>query len=123
MHQLRVHLSTGDGEIAHRKPVDFKRRERFLLSDVDLIIGRSIEHNCRVILRESLLDLRAIGDVDLGALEARDLIFASGKYRFEFDAQLSATTKNRDSLHVSIMTRLSLLATVRQDFAVHLHAS
>jgi hypothetical protein len=61
-------------------------------------------------LRERVLDLRTVRDIDLGAFKACNLIFASGKYRLQFDTQLSTTAKNRDSLHVPIMTRLGLLA-------------
>ena len=58
MDQSRVDLPAGDGEIAHREPVDFECGERLFFRDVDLIVGGGVEHDRRIVLSERVLDLR-----------------------------------------------------------------
>ena len=109
--QLRVDLAAGDGQVADGEAVDHERRQGLLFGDVDLVVSGGVEHNGGVVLGQRVLDLRGVGNIDLGPFKTGDLIIAGGKYRFQFDTQLSTTAKDRDSLHTSIMTREGLAAT------------
>jgi hypothetical protein len=67
---------------------------RFLLGDVDLIIGGGVEDDLGVDTGERALDGGAIGDIDLGAGEAGNRVSTRFQLGDQFDGKLPGSSEN-----------------------------
>ncbi len=70
--QLSVDLAAGKRQITYRQRVDLKGRLRLLLGDIHLVVSRGVEDDLGVIVGESVLNRRRVGDVHLRAVPRHD---------------------------------------------------
>src|SRR5207245_1731480 len=100
VYQLRVRVPARGRQVSHRQGILLECRQGFLLRNIHLVIGRGVDHDGRIAFRDGALHSGGIRDIDGRSREAVDLVAARGKFGPQLDAQLTATAKQRDSLHL-----------------------
>jgi hypothetical protein len=73
MHQRYIKLRAQFGQIARAGRVDGIRPIEFVFRPVDEIIGRCVDHQFRLQVRDDLVDLPRNGDINCVAAQRNDL--------------------------------------------------
>jgi hypothetical protein len=94
VNQPRVDLAAGQREVAHGQRVDQERRLRLLFGNIHLIVGRRIENDLRVRLRQRVFDRCAVRDIDLPPLPAHDGVSTRLEAANQLDAELAGGSEN-----------------------------
>ena len=95
MHQPGIDFSAGHGDIPHCQGIHLVSGAWFLLGNIHLVVGGSIEDHRRIERHQRLVDAPAVGDVELLTLPAGYVVAAGTQFTAEFDTQLSGATEYR----------------------------
>ena len=98
MNQLCVHLPAGQRDVPHRQGVHQVRRLRLLFGHIHLIVRRGVEDHLRIDLGQVLLHHRPLGDVQLSAVGAEDLVTALLEFRGQLHPELADIPENHRPL-------------------------
>ncbi len=98
VNQLGIHLPAGQRDVAHRQSVHQVGRLRLLFGHIHLIVRRGVEDHLRIDLGQMLLDHCPLGDVQLSAVGAEDLVAALLQFRSQLHAELADIAENHRPL-------------------------
>src|SRR3954454_7354297 len=97
VHQLRVDISAGTRNVAHRERIALKGCHRIAFRQVHLVVCGCVQDNGRIQIGQRSFHRGAVADIHLFPVESRHLVPARGEYADEFYAELSAASEDYDT--------------------------